>query len=239
VALAVVALALTGCETTAERSAKLERAATRQAAGRRAAPATTTFTSASKVVEVQHASLVRSSEGAAAIVTIHNTSSRALADLPIAITVRDASGRAVFENNASGLEAALASVPSLAPHATLTWVDDQVPIAGAPRTISARVGEARTGGAGQPPTLTVTGLHEIEDPANGIGAAGAVTNSSPASSRGIVVFVLAAKGGAAVAAGRAVLPEAPAHSTRPFTAFFIGDPHGARLSAGVAATANG
>jgi hypothetical protein len=248
-ALIVVALALTGCETTAERSAKLERAAKRFAAGRTLAPATSAFTRPSSVVRVLKASLVKSSEGAAAIVTLRNTSSLALRDLPIAIAVKDAAGRTVFQNDSTGVEAALASLPSLAPHATVTWVNDQVDVTGAAGagagagaggvdTVSARIGEAHAR-AKSLPALPVTGLHQIEDPTNGIGAAGRVTNASPIPQRSLVVFVLATRRGAAVAAGRALLPEAPAHSTRAFTVFFIGDPRGARLQASAAATPSG
>ncbi|HEY4428626.1 MAG TPA: hypothetical protein VGN08_10515 [Solirubrobacteraceae bacterium] len=232
-ALVLVALALTGCETTAQKSAKLERAAKRLAAGRQATPAATAVTHPSSIVRVVRASLIRSSEGAAAIVTLRNASSKALTDLPIAITVKDAAGRTLFQNNATGLEAALVSVPSLAPHATVTWVDDQIPAgAGGPGagTVIARVGESRAR-AKSIPRLPVTGLHLIEDPTNGIGASGVVTNGSATSQRSLVVFVLATRGGVIVAAGRAVVPEAPAHSARPFTVFFIGDPHGTRLQA--------
>jgi hypothetical protein len=57
--------------------------------------------------------------------------------------------------------------------------------------------------------------------------------------RNLVVFVIASHAGHAVAAGRAVLPELAAHSTRTFTAFFIGDPRGATLQAGAPATTLG
>jgi hypothetical protein len=236
--VAALSLGLTACETTAERSAKLERSAKHLAAGRSAAPATTAFTRPSTVVTVLAAKLVHSSEGAAAIVTLRNTSSVALQSLPIAISVKDAAGRTVFQNNASGLEAALASLPSIAPHATLTWVHDQVPPGGSPTTVTARVGEAQAR-AGNVPSLPVTGLHLVEDPTNGVGALGTVTNTSSLAQRNLVVFVLAAKGGTTVAAGRAVLPEVAAHSVRTFTAFFIGEPKGAQLRADAPATSSG
>jgi hypothetical protein len=178
---------------------------------------------------------LHSSEGAAAVVTVRNTSSHALRDMPLAITVKDAAARTVFQNNATGLEAALASVASLAAHATLTWVDDQVPAGGAPSIVSARIGEAKAR-ARSLPALRVTGLHRIEDPTNGVGAAGTVTNDSPAPQRSLVVFVVATRGRATVAAGRAVLPEVAARSSQAFTVFFIGDPQGARLRASAPAT---
>lgn len=103
-------------------------------------------------------------------------------------------------------------------------------------TVSARVGEARAR-ARRVPALPVSGLHQIEDPANGVGASGTVTNDSAVAQRSLVVFVLASRGGTPVAAGRAVLPELAPRSSRGFTVFFIGDPGGAQLRASAPATA--
>jgi hypothetical protein len=231
----LAALALTGCETTAEKSASLEHAAKQLAAHRRSAPSAIAFTRPSAVVKVLSATLVHSSEGTAAVITLRNTSARALRTMPIALTVKDASGRTLFQNNAAGLEAGLVSLSSLAPHTTLTWVDDQVPVNGAPAAVSARVGEAQ-GRAANLPLITVTGLHQIEDPTNGIGAAGTVSNTSSTTQRNLVVFVLARRGAATAAAGRAVVPEIAAHSTQTFTAFLIGDQRGASLQASAPAT---
>ncbi len=228
-ALALAALALTGCETSQEKSAKLERAAKladRGALSQRGL----SITRESAEVRVLGAAIVRDSEGAAAIVTLSNSSSRALRTVPIAITVRNAAGVTVFQNDAPGLEAALVSVPSLAPHSEVTWVDDQVPANGAPASATARVGEAPAV-AGSLPQLGVDGLHLIEDPSSGMGAAGAVSNRSQISQRNLVVFVVARRAGQIVAGARAVLPEVPAGSSTSFQAFFIGDPHGAQLQA--------
>lgn len=231
----LLALTLTGCETTAEKSAKLEHAAKQLAAHQQSAPSAIAFTRPSAVVKVVAATLVRSSEGTAAVITLRNTSAAALGTMPIVITVKDAGGRTLYENNAAGLEAGLVSVASLAPHGTLTWVDDQLPATAAAATVSARVGEAQARGASVP-GITVAGLHPIEDPANGLGATGSVTNASSVSQRNLIVFVIARRGTSAVAAGRAALPEVAAHSTRTFTTFFIGDPRGASLHAGAPAT---
>ena len=69
-ALALAALALAGCETTAEKSAKLERAAKRQrhAAADNGAEALA-IGHAGSHVEVVDATLVHSSEGTAAVVS--------------------------------------------------------------------------------------------------------------------------------------------------------------------------
>jgi hypothetical protein len=66
-----------------------------------------------------------------------------------------------------------------------------------------------------------------------------VTNASSTGQLNLVVFVVAVRGGRTVAAGRAVLTELAPHSTRTFTAFFIGDPRGATLRASAPATTLG
>jgi hypothetical protein len=46
----------------------------------------------------------------------------------------------------------------------------------------------------------------------------------------LVVYAVARRGGRIAAAGRAIVPQAPAGASTPFQVFFIGDPKGAQLS---------
>ena len=225
-ALVLIALALTGCETTAEKSAKLERAA-KQAAAKRPAALVPSVTRPSTRVRVLDATLLSSSEGAAAAVTLRNDSPHALREVPIAITVRDARGRSVFHNDGAGSEPALLAVPSIPAHSELTWIDDQLPKVQA-TSVSARVGEAPAV-PGKAPVLTVGGASVGEEASNGLGASGTVSNHSKTAQLHLVVFAVARRGGRIVAAGRAVLPELAAGASAPFHAFFIGDPRGAQL----------
>jgi hypothetical protein len=226
-ALVLIALALTGCETTAEKSAKLERAAKLAAAKRPASARAPSFTRPSAHVRVLGTALVRSSEGAAAAVTLRNDSARALKEVPIAITVRDAHGRTVFENDVAGSEPALVAVPSIPAHGGLVWVDDQLP-KGEGVTVSARVGEAPAI-SGSAPAIAVSGASIGEEASNGLGAAGTVSNHSKTTQLHLVVFAVARRGGRIVAAGRAVLPELTSGASAPFHAFFVGDPRGGQL----------
>jgi hypothetical protein len=107
------AIVLGGCETTAEKSAKLERAARHPKLRQRGL----SISRQSTQVRVLETAVLHSSEGAAATVRLQNRSGHALRAVPLAIAVEDASGRTVFQNDAPGLEAALVSVPSLAPQA--------------------------------------------------------------------------------------------------------------------------
>jgi hypothetical protein len=233
----LAALALTGCETTAEKSARLERAA-KLAGGGQLAQKGLSISHESRYVSVVAASVVHGSEGAAAVVTLRNASSHALRAVPIAITVTDARGAKLFQNDAPGLESTLVSVPSLPPHGELVWVDDQLPGDGAPVSVRARLGEASTV-AGSLPRLLVGAVHLIEDPTNGIGAAGTVGNRSGIAQRNVAVFVVGIRGSRVVAAGRAILPEVAAGATSSFQVFFVGDPRGARLQASAPPTTLG
>jgi hypothetical protein len=225
-ALVLIALALTGCETTAEKSARLERAA-KQAAARRPKARAPSFTRPSTHVRVLGATLLSSSEGAAVAVTLRNYSPRALREVPIAITVRDAGGHSMFQNDVAGSEPALVAVPSIPARSELTWIDDQLPKVQA-ASVSARVGEAPAV-PGKAPVLTIGAASIGEEAGNGLGASGTVSNHSQTAQLHLVVFAVARRGGRIVAAGRAVLPELAGGASAPFHVFFIGDPRGAQL----------
>lgn len=219
--VALMALALTGCETTAEKSAKLEKL---EAKHTTPAQKGLSIARASTQVEVLGATVVRDSEGAAAAITVRNTTAHTLRSAPIAITVKNASGQTVFQNNAPGLEAALTSIPSLPAHGSVTWVDDQIPSAGAPVSVSAIVGEASiVSGTEAEPRIEIEGPR-VGEASSGEAAPGTVRNRSKIAQRSLVVFAVARRAGTIVAAGRALLPEVAAGASTPFQMFFIGNP---------------
>lgn len=234
-ALGAIAFAglLSGCESTQEKSAQLEKTAHHTRLAERGLP----VLKQSADVRVLGAVLVHGSEGAAAVVTLRNDSAHTLRDLPIAITVKNARGSTVFQNNAPGLEAALTSLGSLPAHGVTTWVDDQVPATGSPASVSAIAGEPPI--ANSPaPRIEVAGVHPGEEN-GGASAAGTVSNRSNAAQQSLVVYVLARRAGRIVAAGRAILPEVSAGASVPFQAFFVGDAKGAKLEASAPPTTLG
>ena len=240
-ALALVALALTGCETTADKSAKLERAAKQHErhGGGGLAQRGLAISRQSTRLRVSAAAVLHSSEGAAAVVTLRNRSATPLRDVPIEITVRDAHGASIYTNDVPGLATALVSVPLLPAHATTTWIDDQIqPTGGTPASVTAKVGEGLPA-TGAIPKLSIEGAHLFEDPTSGPSAEGSVVNHSPVSQQELVVYALALRAGRIVAAGRAVLPQAPAGAFTHFQVYFIGDPRGAQLQLGAPATTLG
>jgi hypothetical protein len=220
-ALATPALALSGCETTAEKSAKLERAAKRVT---HATQTGLTIAHPSAVVKVLRSELVDGSRGAAAIVlTLRNDSAKALGEVPIAVSLKNAKGASVYSNATPGLAKTLTSIALLAPDATTTWIDDQVQASGA-ASVSAEVGEGKPV-EGTPPRLSVREAQLAEGSAEGVLANGSSTAQSE-----LVIYAVARRGGRAVAAGRAVLASVAAGASTPFQVFFVGDPTGSRLA---------
>jgi hypothetical protein len=233
-AVALLALlALSGCETTAEKSAQLERTAHHTHLAEHGLSIATPSTK----IHVLNATLIHGSEGEAAVVTLRNDSASTLKGVPIAITVKNAQGATVFQNNAPGLEAALTLLASLPAHTEATWVDDQVPASGAPIGVSAIAGEASPV-SGPVPRIEVAGVHPSEEDGS-TGAAGTVHNASNGAQQSLVVYVLARRGGRIVAAGRAVLPEVAAGASLPFQAFLTGNAAGAQLEASAPASTFG
>ncbi len=231
-ALVLAALALSGCESTQEESAKLEKTAKHFALARKGL----TITHASTQVQVLSATVVHSSEGAAAAVSVRNSSSHTLSSAPIAIAVKDAHGQTLYQNNAPGLEAGLTQISSLPAHGTVTWVDDQVPVAGAPATVSALIGEAQVA-SGPEPRIEVADTHLAE--ASTGETSGTVRNRSRVAQQHLVVYVIARRAGAIVAAGRAILAEVVPGASVPFQAFLVGTPDGATLEASAPAATFG
>jgi hypothetical protein len=223
-------LALSGCESTQEKSAQLEKTAhhahlTEQGLS---------IAKASADITVVDATLVRGAEGAAAVVTLRNDSAHALREVPIAITVKDAQGSTVFQNNAPGVEAALTSLGSLPAHGEATWVDDQVPATGDPVSVTAIAGVSPTVNEALP-EIEVAGLHPSEESGSAT-AAGTVHNRSSVTQRALVVYAVARRAGRVIAAGRAILPEVAPGAAIPFQAFLVGSPTRARLEVGAPAS---
>jgi hypothetical protein len=224
VALLLVALAVTGCESNIERSAhlaKLDHHSTRTQTG-------LVVLHENPDVKVLATAVLHNENGTAAVVTLRNDSPKPLRDVPLAITLHGPRGAALYQNNAPGLSGALVSAPLLMPGQQFDWVDDQVQASGTLGALSVRVGEAPAAG-GEPPQLSIQGVHLTEASASGQSAEGTVVNHSSVAQSELVVFAVGRRGGRIVAAGRAVLPNVPARSSASFQVFFIGNPKGAAL----------
>jgi hypothetical protein len=217
--LLTLALTLSSCETTAEKSAKLEKIAQRSTA---ATQSGLTITHPSAVAKVLSSEIVSGSQGTAVVLTLHNLSAKALGEVPIAVSLKDSKGATVYSNSTPGLARTLTSVALLPPHATLTWIDDQVQATGA-ATVSAELGE------GKPLSVTPAKLSLDEVKLAEGSAEGAIVNGSSATQSELVIYAVARRAGHIVAAGRAVLASVAPGDRSPFQIFFIGDTKGAKL----------
>lgn len=224
-ALALAALALTGCESNQERSAKLEKVAKarERATGKQGALArnAAVVTHESTKVKVVATKLLKSSEGTAAVITLRNDSPTALRDVPIEINIDGPTGSIVYTNATPGLAAGLNSASWLPADAETDWIDDQIQASGTAAKIDAKVGEG-TVLSGPLPKLAVVGAHIFDDATSGEGAEGNVTNASTIDQPELVVNAIVRRGGEIIAAGRAVLSSAPAGQSTRFQAFLIG-----------------
>ncbi len=231
-ALALTPVALSGCETTAEESAKLQRSAKHVAVARTGL----SIARASTQARVVGAAIVGGSEGKAVAVDVHNLSGHPLRSLPIAITVRGPSGSIVFRNNAPGLEAGLTTLALLPGHGEGVWVDDQIPAAGSPTSASAELGEAPRA-SGALPQISVSDLHASDEPSSP--TTGTVHNRSAIAQSKLIVYVIATRDRKIVAAGRAIVPELGAGASAAFQVFLLGSPSGAQLQASAPPTTLG
>jgi hypothetical protein len=217
--LPALALALSGCETTAAKSAKLEEIAQRSTG---ATQSGLTITHPSVLAKVLGSEIVSGNEGTAIVLTLHNDSAKALGEVPIAVSLKNAKGATVYSNSTPGLAKTLTSVALLPPHATLTWIDDQAQAAGA-TTVSAEIGE------GKPLTAAPAKLSLDEVKLTEGSAEGTIANDSDAAQPELVIYAVARRAGRVVAAGRAVLASVAPGDRSPFQIFFIGDTKDATL----------
>jgi hypothetical protein len=120
-------------------------------------------------------------------------------------------------------------VALLRPGQELFWVNDQVVSSGRPAQARTLVGESKPV-TGRIPKIGVKGVHLLDDPVSGVSAVGHVTNGSRLLQRRLPVFCVARRGNAIVAAGRAILDKVKPAKQASFQVFFIGNPHGARIT---------
>ena len=231
-ALALLALTLTGCETTAEKSAKLERAAKQQEQGaeRRAALARRglSITRPNRSVRVVASTLLHTGSTTAVVLRLHNSSPRAQRDVPVQITVHSSGGSTLYTNRTAGQTPPLLAAALVPAHGEAVWIDDQVQIAGAPAGVTTILGEGRPV-SGSVPQLRLEGVHHIQEAGGEAGAEGSVLDPSSSAESEVVIDAVVVRGGRVVAAGRAVLPQLPADTSTPFQLFFVGDPRGGQL----------
>lgn len=225
VALAGVALATTGCESTQSKSAQIaaELGPVKQEKGLKIAKR-------SRDVKVVSATVLSDREGTAVVVEVHNDSREDLVDVPIAIDVRDAKGRSVYRNDVPGLETALTAIPYVEAGGDAVWVNDQVLATGKAESVEVTLGAEATPFTGALPEFDATAPRLEGDPYSGIVADGNVVNQSGADNDRVLLYAVAHEGGEVVAAGRGAIEKVKAkRKPLPYNVYFIGDPRGAEV----------
>jgi len=229
--LAALAFSALGCESTQDRSARLQKEGAKQI-GQQKGVVVSRQAADVKILETVALS---SADGAAAVVRMRNVGSRPLRQLPVSVDVKSRRGRSLYRNDQPGLEQSLTSAPLLRPGQVAWWVNDQVTASGGLGAVAATVGEGRPA-SGALPEVPVSGVRLTVDPVSGVEAKGRVTNRSKVTQRLMPIFAVALTGGRVVAAGRAIVERLlPGRSAR-FSLFFIGDPRGARLDVAASPT---
>ncbi len=224
-ALAGVALVVTGCESTQDKSARIaaELGPVAQEKG-------LSIEERSKDVKVLATTVLSDANGSAVVVELHNDSNRDLTEVPILIDVLDAKGKSVYRNDIPGIEPALAAVPYIPAGGDVAWVHDQVLAVGEPAEVKATVGAGGEGVSGELPQVSVTAPKLEGDPYTGVAASGEVVNESGEDIDRLLLYAVARQGGKVVAAGRgAIEPLKDKPKPVPYNVFFIGDPKGAEV----------
>ncbi len=225
IALVGVALVVTGCESTQDKSAKIaaELGPVAKEKGLR-------ITKRSKDVKVVSTTLLTESEASAVVVRVHNDSDEDLVEVPIGIDVLDAKGRSVYRNDIPGIEPALAAVPFVAAGEDAYWVNDQILATGKPASVKATVGAGGTPYTGEQPEIAVSEPKVEGDPFSGVLAGGNVVNESGEDQGRLLLYAIASKQGKIVAAGRGAIEKLKAEpKPLPYNVYLVGDPKGAHV----------
>lgn len=226
IALAGVALVVTGCESTQDKSAKIG-----AELGPVAEEKGLSISKRSKEVKVVSTTLLSDANGSAVVVELHNDSDRNLANVPILIDVLDAKGKSVYRNDAPGIEPALAAVPFIPAGGDVDWVHDQVLAIGKPAKVEVTVGAGGEAVSAEQPEVSVSAPKLEGDPYTGVAAGGEVINESGEDIERLLLYAVARKGSKVVAAGRgAIEPLKDKPKPVAYNVFFIGDPKGAQVT---------
>lgn len=226
-ALALVGLALAGCESSQEKSAQLEKEALAKNGGKSTSETAVKIHTPSKYIHVISATALRGSESDAVAIVLRNESSHGLGGMPIQFVVEGPGGSDLYTNATAGLTAEQTTVPVIPPHNTLTWVDDQVTFSGNPQAVKAVVGEGKPSDARE---LLVSAVHLEHENGNEV-LGGTVTNNGTLTQHSLAVFAYAKRGTNVVAAGSGLVQSLAPGKHASFQIFPAGAPKDATIAA--------
>jgi hypothetical protein len=165
----------------------------------------------------------------AAVLELRNRSARPQAAMPVLIDVKDRQGASVFRNDTPGIEPSLFQVAYLGGRERFVWINDQVPATGPLAKVTAKLGATASAAPAKPPRIELTPPKLGVDPVDGVFARGYAINRSSVMQRKLVIFGVGRKGGRVVAAGRSSIERLRPGKRGLYKIFFIGNPRGTRL----------
>jgi hypothetical protein len=224
--LLAVAVVLTGCESTQDKSARLKR----DAANRPQAKAFV-ITEPDKSIRIGRGTILEDANGIALVMPLSTKGSSPVAKVPLSFELLGKGGKRVYRNDTPGLDVSLVEAPVLEPRRDLLWVDDQIRPTGKASKARAVAGVPKAKVDGDLPRMKLGALRVEDDPTEGVAIKGSVKNASAVDQRRLVVYIVGKRGGKIVAAGRSIIPRLKPGKTAKFTAFLIGDARKARLTA--------
>jgi len=231
VTLAVLA---SGCQSTQEKSAELEKKG-----GRSFQEEGIDVKKASKDVKVVASGVLSDENGAAAIAVLRNKTKRPLVKVPVSIDVLGPKrkGKPAFSNTDPGLDPSLTGFGLIKPGQTVFWVHDQILATGKFGGVKVKPGQAAAKAPAKLPEIEVGPAKLVNDATSGIAAEGKVTNKSDLLQRKLVIYGVARKGDQIVAGGRGLVEKLNPGKSARYQIFFIGNPRGARIELAAPPTA--
>lgn len=220
--LSTLAIVASGCQTTADRSAKLES----QAGSVLASEKGVVVSKQSRDIDVVDTTVVSDDYGTAAIVELKNTSDKNIAMPPITVTIPGAGKEPLYTNDEPGLDPALTSIALIEKGKPAFWVNDQIPLlAEKPKKSEAIVGKGDQVN-GKIPEIRV-GKTEFFADNDGASLRGTVLNNSKVLQTKLVIYGIARKGGKVIGAGTGQVERLAPGRRAGFQLFLIGKHKGA------------
>jgi hypothetical protein len=225
IVLSVAAVIASGCETTQEKSAKLEGEGAELAQTEKVSIGAT-----NRDLEITDKFMITDEYGTVVVARVKNSGAAGQIDVPIQIDVRNAKGKSVYRNDIEGLEEGLVNIQVVEPRAEAWWVNDQVLATGKPASVEIEIGTSKERYPARLPEIEVSEPKILNDPVSGVFATGKVTNRSSIEQTDLLIYAVATKGGKVVAAGRGLIPKLKADGkAETYNIYFIGDPQGADI----------
>jgi hypothetical protein len=217
--LLLPAALLVGCESTQEKSAKLEAQGAEIAKVEKIK-----IGAASQSIEVVDQTLLTDQYGSAIVLKLKNDSPKTQIDVPVGLVVKSAKGKAIYKNDIQGLESGLIQIPIIEGKGEGWWVNDQVLVTQKPQSADVTIGESEAPSPAAIPEIEVSPPVLLSD-SSGPNVTGKVTNRSNIEQIDMLLYAVATKGGKVVAAGRGLIPKLKTDGKAEFyRIYFIGDP---------------